>query len=462
MAKKSFVCLCLILFACSAFSQKAILPNTLSKAEKLYGLSKFWSEVNYNFVFLNNIDRQLWDNTYKELLGTITETKNNYEYLRELQKFCALLKDGHTGIYSPNSQIFTSNFGDYRIWVRNIENKAIIYMINESKKDEIPIGSEIVEVNGIPTSEHLEKNVAPYISSSTDYVLSDWSVATMLSGMAGDSCHIKIRKPNGKEVELTLKHGVSEEREVYPQAAKYTLLEFKWLDEKDKMAYVALNRFADKEIVSLFIDKLPELKKAKSLVIDLRKNGGGNSNIGKDILEYLAEGDTIYGSSSRTRMHISAYKAWGNMIQEKDSTKDEWHRKVYLTSRDKAYYTISDSKEKNNVERSERVIIPTAILVSHQTASAAEDFLIAIDNQKHMTKIGTKSFGSTGQPLMINLVPGIDARICTKENTYPDGRKFIGVGVLPDIEVNETVEDFINGKDPILDKAKEYLKEQGK
>ncbi|BDD12630.1 hypothetical protein FUAX_50620 (plasmid) [Fulvitalea axinellae] len=29
----------------------AQMPNTISKAEKIYGLSKFWQEVNYNLNF---------------------------------------------------------------------------------------------------------------------------------------------------------------------------------------------------------------------------------------------------------------------------------------------------------------------------------------------------------------------------------------------------------------------------
>lgn len=74
---------------------------TLSSTEKIYGLSKFWQEVNYNFVYLNKVDRTMWDNAYKEMITKVQETKNDYEYYRELQKFCALLKDGHTNVYLP-------------------------------------------------------------------------------------------------------------------------------------------------------------------------------------------------------------------------------------------------------------------------------------------------------------------------------------------------------------------------
>jgi hypothetical protein len=68
------------------------IPNTLSSTDKIFGLSKFWQEVNYNFVYLDKVDRKMWDNKYIELINTIPNTKNDYEYYRELQKFCALLR----------------------------------------------------------------------------------------------------------------------------------------------------------------------------------------------------------------------------------------------------------------------------------------------------------------------------------------------------------------------------------
>ena len=78
-------------------------PNSLSPAEKVYGLSRFWMEVNYNFIYLDKIDRAAWDSTYRAMITSVQETKNDYDYYRQLQRFCALLKDGHTNIYFVRS-----------------------------------------------------------------------------------------------------------------------------------------------------------------------------------------------------------------------------------------------------------------------------------------------------------------------------------------------------------------------
>ncbi len=104
-------------------------------------------------------------------------------------------------------------------------------------------------------------------------------------------------------------------------------------------------------------------------------------------------------------------------------------------------------------------IAPTTILVGNGTASAAEDFLIYADNQKHMTKIGEPTYGSTGQPLLFELPNGGIARVCTKKDTYSDGKEFVGVGIQPDIQVTKRLSDYIENKDPALEKAIGYLNE---
>lgn len=51
------------------------------------------------------------------------------------------------------------------------------------------------------------------------------------------------------------------------------------------------------------------------------------------------------------------------------------------------------------------------------------------------------------------------ARICIKKDIYPDGREFVGYGVQPDIAVSKSLQDFMEGRDPVLQKAIKYLKE---
>jgi len=448
----------IVLFSFVISTSYAQIPNTLTPADKVYGLSKFWQEVNYNFVYINRVDRVKWDSAYRQLITTVQKTENNYQYYRELQKFCAMLHDGHTDVNFPlsiDTSIMLTMFGPYRLFIENIDGKAIIVRTNFSKKDEIPIGSEIIEVNGLPTKEYIRKEVMPYISSSTDYILDDLSIYFLLKGLNGQSFKVKIKKPNDDIINLNLTHAKTKLIDTYPPFDKnWNLLDFKWYP--NQIAYLALNTFNDPKIDTLFINQLPELYKAQGLIIDLRNNGGGSTDIGVNILKYLTKDSLLYGSKQSSRLHIPAYKAWGEFRQPRDTVKNVENKKEFLSFHDNLFYNFDYSPDTFKL-KVRKIVVPTAILIGHNTASAAEDFLIYADNQKHMIKIGDRTYGSTGQPFLFDLPGGGTGRVCTKKDTYPDGREFVGYGIKPDIEVKKTLSDLIQNKDPELDKALEYL-----
>ena len=464
--KKVFFLIVSIFFYGELFAQTE-LPNTISKTEKIYGLSKFWKEANSNFVYMNKIDKQKWESDYISLIGDVQNTKNDYEYYRLLQKFCALLKDGHTNVWMPKilrNIIYTGEFGNYRLFLKNIDGKAIITRTNLSKKGEIPVGTEIIEINGIPTKEYVNKYVKPYISTSTKHILENFGISELLKSPKGTKYHLKFRKPNGKVFSLKLVTKKVSEKEIYPPFKQKELMNFKWL--KGKTAYISLNDFSNPIIDSLFIAKLPEIKKAKKLIIDLRHNGGGNSNIAFGIFKYLTNDDELQNLASSSRLHVPVFKAWGLIygIKAKDTLQgSEENRKflsqAYLTTKDSYFYKFPYSTIPNNIKKSERFVVPTILLTGNYTASAAEDFLIASDNQKHMTKIGEPTYGSTGQPMLFDLPGGATGRICTKKDTYPDGREFVGYGIQPDILVQKTYKDYIENKDAVLERAVKFLNE---
>jgi C-terminal processing protease CtpA/Prc len=360
---------------------------------------------------------------------------------------------------SIDTLLYHRSFGAYKFSTINIDNKTIVESINQSKKNELPVGSEIIEVNGLPTQEYIRKFIAPYISSSTDYVTKDNSSWLLLAGMKGEKYEIKIKTPEGKMKTFSLMHEMTQENEMYPFYENRQLLDFKWYD--NNIAYISLNSFGDPKIDTLFIQILPELCKAKGLIIDLRYNGGGNTGIGIDILKYLTNDTILFGAKYKSRIHIPTYKAWGESIEPKDTINDTSAKKQYLSFRDKCYYEFDYHPDTIKLN-AKRIVIPTVILLGHGTASAAEDFLIYADNQKHMIKIGENSYGSTGQPYSFELPGGGSARVCTKQDTYPDGREFVGYGIKPDIEIKPTLTDFLKKKDPVIDKALEYLKTKTK
>ena len=80
---------------------KTPYQENLSDAEKVAGLSKFWSEVKYNFGFPEKLVALHWDQMYLDWIPRVLATKSTTDYYRELMLLCARLGDGHTNVYAP-------------------------------------------------------------------------------------------------------------------------------------------------------------------------------------------------------------------------------------------------------------------------------------------------------------------------------------------------------------------------
>jgi C-terminal processing protease CtpA/Prc len=69
--------------------------------------------------------------------------------------------------------------------------------------------------------------------------------------------------------------------------------------------------------------------------------------------------------------------------------------------------------------------------------------------------VGETTEGSSGLPYVYDFHNGMLLKISVMRQYFPDGSEFEGVGIKPDIEVQPTIEDLKNAKDPVLEKALE-------
>lgn len=100
---------------------------------------------------------------------------------------------------------------------------------------------------------------------------------------------------------------------------------------------------------------------------------------------------------------------------------------------------------------------PVVVLTDERTISSAEDFCVGFGSMNRGKVIGVKTAGSSGNPLQLKIPDDSFAWICTLKVITPDGTDYVGVGVLPDIKVKETVEAFLAGKDLVLEEGLKLL-----
>lgn len=447
-----------------AYGQPIDNLNKLTPEEKIMCLSKIWKEAEYNFAYFDKIGANRWDSLYFRMINSIQKTNSDYECYKELQRFISFLHDGHSFVRKfSNINLYTTVFYDYYIEFGWLEGKVVVTRINDEKKDELPIGSELIEVNGMPTIEYLNKNVIPFVSASTEQARINEGVYYILDGLKNTEYLVKFFKPNKEEISLKLKHGWNGNKElmnnVYPKKEPRCNIKFSWLNSD--IAYLAINTFNDSSVIAEFKKYLPELYKAKKLVLDLRENGGGNTEVGLDIFKYFTTDTLIFGPKMRARKHISSNKANGTRIKKIDATSKLWEREGYLDCQNALYTEFDYEPYKNNLKVN-KIVIPIYILIGNKTISAAEDFLVLTKGIKHIRTIGEKTAGSTGSPYFINLPNNGQFSICTLQSYYPDGSEYVGVGIVPDIDVKRTISGLINQKDEVLEKAFEILKNQEK
>ncbi|UCC73924.1 MAG: peptidase S41 [Gemmatimonadota bacterium] len=447
--------------ACVAFSAARTAPAQpaaepqLTDEEKLYGLSLIWKEVDYNFAFFDQVPDLDWDSAYRAFIPQILAAEHVFEYYRTLQRFLALLKDGHTNVYFPRDVELGAWVDKPWIVLREVEHRAVVSNVEAALADDLPIGSEILAVDGIPVKEYLERNVFPYVAACSERVLWDRAIRGNLSrrygllvGPPGSEVRIAARTPDGEVREvIATRDRLSRESEYVPPLPDRPDLEFRQLEAG--IAYVALNSFGDREIVGEFEAILPELRQATGVVLDLRRNGGGSDSNALGILNHLAR-DTLVGPAWRTRVHNAAFKAWGRNAGEQPWAARYWD------------YYMGDVWEESAPGRmvpppGDKVSAPIMVLIGRNTASAAENFLVVLDPLPNVTFVGEPTEGSTGQPLHFDLPGGGSARVVVKRNTYPDGRDYVGVGIQPDVPVDVTLEDIRVGRDAVLERAVRLL-----
>lgn len=420
--KKAFVIFLLKGFIFSALAQQKTDP--ISTADRITALSIVWSSVKQNFANFQDIQAD-WDSAYKATIPSVLAAKNVSEVYKEMAKMVALLKDGHTGIYH------LSGFKEKKLPLKTewTEGKVIITRIDNDSittHHGLQVGDEIIAVDKMEINAYAEKYIRPYQFASTpqDLLVKTYT-HSLLYGDADKAVELTVRRKDGS----THSCRISRNMQVSITRPSFTV---KILE--GNIALLSLHDFQNNNYKKLFDSLYNRIIPAKALIIDVRRHTGGNGAQGNYILSHFIDKHTT-GARSKTKQYVAAFTAWG---------------------RQQMWMEFEPAVVKP-VEGKEKFLKPVVLLTGAQTYSAAEDLALAFDVSGRGIKIGQATAGSTGQPLRVDLPGNGLIMICSKRDSYPDGKEFIGIGIIPEIVVNETVQDIRTGNDAVLNKATEYL-----
>ncbi|MBC6995161.1 S41 family peptidase [Neolewinella lacunae] len=427
--------------------------SPMTAAERTFGLVQFWTEVKYNFAYFDQVPALNWDAALLEYLPLAAAEQTNAAYFRLLERFCALLQDGHTNVYPP--PYLRSYYDRPQLKIELVEGQPVVVNHAVGLGQTVPLGARITAVEGRSVEAHLEENIYPYISIGSPEIRRRWGAHDVLKGPSGTNVTFTFQTVEGGEKTVTLPRNRDKNWITWavdePQRplTAFTVLE-------GGIGHLTLNSFGDENAATEFLTYWPEIRKCRGLVIDLRYNGGGNSDVGYAVLKHFT-GQPVLTSAWRTREMRSANRAWGQFMAGEDpaNLSEDDARNVAMYRGD---YWFLGAPDTIWPAADALASLPVAVLVSNYTASAAEDFLVAADALPNFTFVGEASFGSTGQPIQLRLPGGGSARVCTKRDTYPDGRVFVGPGVQVDVPVRPTIAEYLAKKDVVLERALQGIK----
>lgn len=423
----------ILLLLAFAVTLQCFAKNDLMPYQKAAIATRFASEVKYNFAGYGRF-AQNYDSICRAELPDLVNTQSDEEFGQKLQLFANRLKDGHTSIG------FSADVAYAPISHKRIGDKVFVTAVysDEYTHQGVRRGTELIAVDGIPVIEYGNRFVAPYIPSST----SQWSETypfnsiNLTKGYRGVPVRLTFRNEKGKPFEIT-------DNRQSPWGIVNPDMSVKFDSLPGNIGLLRIPSFQTNNFdMQTFGDMFEQrIVPTDGLIIDIRDNTGGNSQVGQVIMMLLAT-DTIPQASWETPKYEAAYASWGR----------EWQRES-VASDSIVPFCISHPNEMSRYDK------PIVLLVNGSTFSAAEDFAVLFRNAGRGKIIGTPTGGSTGNPIFVDLGWGYYGRICTRHEKLADGTEFIGVGIKPDLVVEET-ESVIFGKDKdnVIEAALKLLK----
>jgi C-terminal processing protease CtpA/Prc len=437
--------------------------HPLSLEDKLLGLSQFWRAVSYNFAYFDNVPHLDFDDAYRAYLTEVINSKDTYSYYLLLQRFCALLQDGHTNVYLPES-LERELIGAPAFRVIEHNGHAVVSAVSNRLSNTLPLGSVNEKIDGMVFAQHVEANILPCTSSSTHHARKAAAYSKALHGLLHTTVELEFVTQKGYQQKLKfLREPLNSSEPLNTLAITATNRDDLVLElfESD-ITYLAVNSFQNKSVIDSFHQAFESMQHSKGIIIDLRFNSGGSTSVATAILAHFID-KPVQGATTRSRQHVANMKAYAQIIEHVDRLDlDEEGQQFLEQIQLSPHYAAWTTNEGEWLEPAlhTKTDAPIYVLIGRNTASAAEDFLVYLHRVKHIKTVGEPSFGSTGQPLYGNLPGGGSFRVCTLKSTYPDGVEFNGRGVQPDIPFTPSLEQLLSEDDHTIRFALKALKNE--
>lgn len=468
------------------------VPNTLEKIPVKNLLSDF--DLLQNAYYETRVG--LWYNsrTQFDSICNLQKSKiktpmNALEFYRILAPVVSFTKEGHCNIkISDETTAFLKQKGTYLPFGIKVLDKKV-YVINDYKDFKLK-GLVLSKING----EAIENIMAKMLEIEPADGFNMTSKYRWIEGAF--SKYYARYFPASKFITLELLDPDNNAKIVYENIPSCTFKEFAKLYEEIKKqvpnytfskssdfsidpitstAVITVNTFSlgsytdKRKGFQLFLEKAFDSissQKIKHLIIDVRKNEGGEQGMEDHFLSYLTNEEYKKYKYVEIPGFTYSFLEHTNYVGQKEILIEELKEDFYLST-DGRYLNKEGHYigEKPNVKNFKGDLY---ILISGLTFSGGSEFAALAKNYTHAKFIGEETGGgyygnSSGSFLSFTLpnsavtgrIPLCKFVIEPKADSIPFGR-----GVLPDYEVQPTIKEYLAGYDSEMEYVKTLIRKK--
>ncbi len=511
MKKSFFLLSVLILSSCVSVKSHNNKLNNLIAVEDLK------SDVDLAYQKLKDLHPKLYwyisqeKLTYKfdSLKSTITKPLTSFEFYKKLAPVIGEVREGHVFLYPMTKKmtkketkaLIKKGVGPISQFEFELFDNKMYVVKNKSYDKSIKVGSEVVEINGKKTDEYL-KDYNPLLASDgynttfkTNKLPKNFGRFFAYENGVIDSVKYAFKQNDSikrvtifrkivdtvgtekqkKKILTDLQKRVNKEKakalkikknvEGFDKETKEYRRNLKFIEKDSSVAIIKIRGFSIGSYKKFYKQSFKKIQdyKSKTLIIDLRNNGGGRLSEINNLYRYLSEKEFHFVDDAQLASKTSLMKM--------DYLKGSWYwlpfkivaapisySIMYLVSSKKedGNYYIKSSKKPDEVEET-AFKGKIYVLINGGSFSAASIISSNLNGSKRAYFVGEETggaFNGTVAGMMplekiknSNLKLRLGLISCIPfHKTEKEGR-----GIFPDKEIIPTLQDRIDGKDPEMD-----------
>ena len=340
----------------------------------------------------------------------------------ELSHFAIIPAEVYKDLDQPGGE--SPQDGATGIDLRVVDGHALVTsVVTGSPADQLGVrtGWEIIRIGELDVVSRLEKLTLELEDNLSKPLRLAYAVIPRSRGQVGDTVTVTFLDGDDRTVELDIP--LAERRGRKVRFGKLGDIRV-WIDVKtvaDNVGYIAFNGFFNPPyLMKSFNDGMRSFMDADGVIIDLRGNPGGMGAMAMGMAGWFVEEDRHLGT---LRMRDNELKL---IIQARPTTYDG----------------------------------PLVVLVDGLSGSASEFLASGLQELNRACIVGSRTKGEA-LPGQFTTLPNGDVFLYATANFVSGGgKKLEGIGVIPDIEVHPTREALLQGRDPALEAAIAWIRDQ--